>query len=83
MVCVYAHERLCTVHCLTECAVERGVRLVGFSSEQAGKVEVCRGGVWSAVCLGSNQTHWSHKNSIVVCQQLGYASALAFSSHNK
>ena len=67
----------------TECTAERGVRLVGLSSKQAGKVEVCRGGVWRAVCLESNRTHWSHKSSTVVCRQLGYTSALAFSSHDK
>ena len=42
----------------------------------AGRVEVCVGGVWGAVCGESASALWSLKNAQVVCKQLGYVTAI-------
>ena len=50
------------------------VRLAGGSSltPQEGRVEISFFDTWGTVCRNS----WSHLNSIVVCRQLGYQTAL-------
>lgn len=50
------------------------MRLTGFNSTLAGYVEICKNDTWLKLVTGSNS--WTHKDSIVVCQQLGYLGAL-------
>ena len=51
------------------------VRLVGPGTASAGRVEVCKDGVWGTVCH-TNNNPWSLKNAQVVCRQLGYGIAI-------
>ena len=63
----------------TSSCQEDSVRLVGtlfMTLPNAGRVEVCRSGVWGTVCADSPITPWSEKNAQVVCRQLGYSGAL-------
>lgn len=47
------------------------VRLVGLNSSVVGYLEVCRDEYWEAVML-EEEHEWTHKNSIVVCRELGF-----------
>ena len=57
------------------CNIEGGLRLAGFNSELAGYVEICKNETWLRLLTDKDQS-WTHKNSIVACQQLGYLDAL-------
>ena len=56
------------------CSIEGGVRLTGFNSTLAGYVEICKNETWLRLLTDTDS--WTHKNSIVVCRQLGYLDAL-------
>ena len=43
------------------------IRLVGGSSPNEGRVELCYEGVWRTVC----DTNWDRNSVLVVCRQLG------------
>ena len=42
----------------------------------AGRVEICMGGVWGTIAADSVATPWSEKNAQVACIQLGFSGAL-------
>ena len=50
------------------------MRLVGFNSTLVGYVDVCKNETWMRLLTAMDS--WTHKNSIVVCQQLGHLGAL-------
>ena len=58
------------------CSPEGRLRLVGWPSDGAGRIEICRDGVWGTVCADSRDTPWSEKNAQVACRALGYSGAL-------
>ena len=45
------------------------VRLVGGTSPNEGRVEVCQTGVWGTVC----DDGWGTSDAQIVCRQLGYS----------
>jgi len=57
--CVLLHAASCTTGQL---------QLVGGSSANEGRVEICVNNVWGTVC----GTSWGSTDAAVVCQQLGY-----------
>ena len=44
------------------------VRLVGGTSDNEGRVEVCYGHTWGTIC----DNGWSRHDANIVCRQLGY-----------
>ena len=45
-----------------------GIRLQNGRYAKEGKVEVCIGGYWGAVC----SNYWDSREATVVCKQLGF-----------
>ena len=52
------------------CRREGQVRLVGGSTSNEGRVEICIQGVWGSICRNS----WGTAESAIVCEQLGFQS---------
>ena len=53
------------------------VRLVGGTTDNEGRVEICINRVWGTICFLTDQfiymsTTWDASDARVVCQQLGY-----------
>ena len=46
------------------------------SIDNAGRVEVCMGGVWGTIATDSIATPWSEKNAQVACIQAGFSGVL-------
>jgi hypothetical protein len=46
------------------------------NDSNAGRVEICLGGVWGTIATDSIATPWSEKNAQVACIQLGFSGAL-------
>ena len=42
----------------------------------AGRVEICMGGVWGTIAADSVATPWSEKNAQVACIQAGFSGVL-------
>ena len=58
------------------CTTDGSLRLVGWSLNGAGRIEICRNGVWGTICADSQDTPWNEKNAQVACRSLGYSGAL-------
>ena len=54
-----------------------GVRLVGGSTPNEGRVEIYYNGTWGTVC----DDHWSNTDGNVVCRMLGYRIAISSWRH--
>ena len=63
---------LCCVLLLSTGPGEGEVRLVGGSGPHEGRVEVYHYSLWGTVCHSS----WDLQDAMVVCRQLGYATAV-------
>ena len=56
-----------------------GLRLVGGSTSESGRVEIFHNGTWGSVCTVDDQSNWwwnsnhDYYNNIVVCRELGFA----------
>ena len=50
----------------TDC-VNDDIKLVGGSTQNEGRVEICQNGQWGTVC----DSIWNSNDAIVVCRQLG------------
>ena len=59
-----------------QCDGEGSLRLVGFETVGAGRIEICRNREWGTICADSLDTPWSEKNAQVACRALGYSGAL-------
>ena len=46
------------------------------SIDNAGRVEICMGGVWGTIAADSIATLWSEKNAQVACIQAGFSGVL-------
>ena len=46
------------------------------SIDNAGRVEICMGGVWGTIAADSIATPWSEKNAQVACIQAGFSGVL-------
>ena len=70
---------------ITECAEECDegeLRLVGWETVGAGRVEICHNGQWGTICADVEDEAWSEKNAQVACRSLGYSGALNSILHN-
>ena len=57
--------------CYTDAAtcIHGDVRLVGWTSPDRGRVEICLFNMWGTVC----GHYWHYQDARVVCRQLGYS----------
>ena len=46
------------------------------SIDNAGRVEICMGGVWGTIAADDITTPWSEKNAQVACIQAGFSGVL-------
>ena len=54
------------------------IRLVGGSTSNEGRVEICVNNVWGTICYGNSRysyrtyrDYWGQSDGMVVCRQLG------------
>ena len=60
--------RASIVHAFPDNCQDGDVQLVGGETEREGRVQLCLGGRWGAVC----DHQWSMAEANVVCAQFGY-----------
>ena len=53
--------------CIVSKCIEDTVQLVGGSSQNEGRIEICQNGEWGIVC----DDGWDTNDARVVCRQLG------------
>ena len=61
------------------CSSDGQLRLfqtTSVSSSNAGRVEICMGGMWGTIAADSSDTPWNEKNAQVACIQLGFNGTL-------
>ena len=70
---------LCVVMAGQSCSPEGRLRLIQTQSidlSNAGRVDICMGGVWGTIAANSPLTPWSEKNAQVACIELNFSGAL-------
>lgn len=68
-----------TVKIGQNCSPDGQLRLVQTTSVSrinAGRVEICMGGLWGTIATGSTTTPWNEKNAQMACIQLGFNGTL-------
>lgn len=70
-------RNLTIVITILKLCIEGAVRLVGGGDGSAGRLEVCRDGVYRTIC----DTTWTMHNTLVACNQLGFSPAQGKEMH--
>ena len=55
------------------------IRLAGLNSSYVGYVQVCKTGYWTSIAYEAEE-HWSKKNAIVACRELGFQGTTGISN---
>lgn len=80
----HMHAHIITIKCIIgqNCTQFGQLRLfesasfIGANNSNAGRVEICVGGVWGTIAADTVGSPWNEKNAQVACIQLGFSGVL-------